>query len=55
MMEAAGIGKYGEISKTPLKYTHFDIAGASGEVPDTCSGVPILALCKYFFGDQFNF
>ncbi|ODM98223.1 putative aminopeptidase W07G4.4 [Orchesella cincta] len=55
MMVGAGLDKYGSESETPLKYTHFDIAGAAGEVPFTPSGVPILALSRYFFGDQFSF
>jgi len=55
MMEAAGVDKFGSNTSSPLKYTHFDIAGAAGELPDTPTGVPILALSKYFFGDQFQF
>jgi leucyl aminopeptidase len=52
MIEAAGLDKHGINSKKPLKYTHIDIAGSSGHVPDTPTSVPILALAKTFFGEQ---
>jgi len=52
MILASGLDKHGIDSKQPLKYTHFDIAGSSGHLPVTPTGVPILALTKSFFGDQ---
>jgi len=52
MMQASGIDKHGLNSEHPLKYTHFDIAGAAGELPDTPTGVPILALTKFFLAES---
>jgi len=53
MIEGSGLDKHGKDSQEPLKYTHFDIAGSGGDVPKNPTGVPILALAKYLFGDQF--
>jgi leucyl aminopeptidase len=46
MMMSTGLDKFGLRSATPIKYTHLDIAGSSGDVPDTPSGAPILALAN---------
>jgi len=51
MIEGSGLNKHGLNSAEPLKYTHFDIAGSGGSIPDLPSGVPILALAKFYFGD----
>jgi leucyl aminopeptidase len=53
MIEGSGLDKHGLNSKTPLKYSHFDIAGSGGDIPNNPTGVPIIALCKFHFGDQF--
>lgn len=46
LITTTGLDKHGLRSATPIKYTHLDIAGSSGEVPDTPTGAPILALAK---------
>jgi len=51
MVLASGLDKHGLNSNKPLKYTHLDIAGSSGHVPDTPTGAPILALAAYAFGE----
>lgn len=53
MIEASGLEKHGIDSSKPLKYSHFDIAGAAGDYPLIATGVPVLALANVFFGDQF--
>lgn len=53
MIDAAGLEKHGIDSSQPLKYSHFDIAGSSGDYPNAPTGVPVLALANYFFGEQF--
>lgn len=50
LIAATGLDKHGIKSKNPLKYSHLDIAGSSGDVPDTPTGAPILALAKMYFG-----
>jgi len=52
MVLAAGLDKHGVKSKQPLKYSHLDIAGSSGHVPDVPTGVPILALTKFVLDDM---
>lgn len=51
MILASGLDQHGLNSGKPLKYTHLDIAGSSGHVPDTPTGAPILALAGYAYGD----
>jgi leucyl aminopeptidase len=53
MTEAAGLEKHGIDSSKPIKYSHFDIAGAAGDYPSAPTGVPVLALANHFFGEQF--
>ncbi|XP_055384797.1 putative aminopeptidase W07G4.4 isoform X2 [Condylostylus longicornis] len=46
MIVAAGLDKHGLNSDKPLKYSHIDIAASSGDVPDTPTAVPLVALAK---------
>ncbi|KAK7590114.1 hypothetical protein V9T40_001727 [Parthenolecanium corni] len=41
---ASGLDKHGLSSDYPIKYTHLDIAGAAGDVPQDATGAPVLAL-----------
>jgi len=50
LIESSGLDKYGSTSSKPLKYSHFDIAGSSGDFPKAPNGTPIIALASYFFG-----
>lgn len=49
MISATGLDRHGTKSKRPIKYSHLDIAGSAGEVPDTPTGSCILALAKMHF------
>lgn len=46
LIVTSGLDQYGARSKNPIKYSHLDIAGSSGDVPDTPTGAPILALAN---------
>uniref|UniRef100_A0A182P702 Cytosol aminopeptidase domain-containing protein n=1 Tax=Anopheles epiroticus TaxID=199890 RepID=A0A182P702_9DIPT len=46
LMLATGLDKCGLNSSHPIKYSHLDIAGSAGDVPDTPTGSPILALAQ---------
>ncbi|XP_035795110.1 putative aminopeptidase W07G4.4 [Anopheles albimanus] len=46
LMMATGLDKCGLKSAYPIKYSHLDIAGSAGDVPDTPTGSPILALAR---------
>ncbi|XP_050078380.1 putative aminopeptidase W07G4.4 [Anopheles maculipalpis] len=46
LMLATGLDKCGLNSSHPIKYSHLDIAGSAGDVPDTPTGSPILALAE---------
>jgi len=48
LIMASGLHQHGIESSKPLKYSHLDIAGSSGEVPFTPSGAPLLALAQRF-------
>lgn len=49
LIAATGLDHHGTKSDHPLKYSHLDIAGSAGEVPDTPTGASILALAKMHF------
>ncbi|KAK7008552.1 Cytosol aminopeptidase, catalytic domain [Halocaridina rubra] len=53
LIMSSGLDKHGKDSKKPLKYSHLDIAGASGPFPGIPSGAPILALAKAFIPSAF--
>ncbi|CAD7080078.1 unnamed protein product [Hermetia illucens] len=46
LMQVTGLDKHGMSAKKPIKYSHLDIAGSAGDVPDPPTGAPILALAK---------
>jgi len=53
MVLASGLDKHGRDSDAPLKYTHVDIAAASGPFPGLPTGAPILAFAKAFSPELF--
>lgn len=52
IMLAAGLDKHGLTSEHPIKFSHLDMAAASGYVPDIPTGSPLLALVKMHFDDS---
>ncbi|XP_076265860.1 dipeptidase B [Rhynchophorus ferrugineus] len=46
LLLASGLDKYGSASDTPLKYSHLDIAGSAGDLPNPATGAPVLALAN---------
>jgi len=50
MMQVAGLDKHMVSSKQPLKYSHLDIAGSSGDLPDPTTGASVAAIVKFFLG-----
>lgn len=44
LVMASGLDKHGLDGEVPLPYTHLDIAGSSGLVPEDATGAPALAL-----------
>lgn len=53
LIMSSGLDKHGKDSSEPLKYSHLDIAGASGPFPGIPTGAPILALTKAFIPSAF--
>jgi len=47
MMTVAGLDKHMVSSKQPLKYSHLDIAGSSGNLPDPTTGASVAAIVKW--------
>jgi len=50
MMRVAGLDKHMMSSNQPLKYSHLDVAGSSGNLPDPTTGAAVPALVKWFLG-----
>uniref|UniRef100_A0A182QX85 Cytosol aminopeptidase domain-containing protein n=1 Tax=Anopheles farauti TaxID=69004 RepID=A0A182QX85_9DIPT len=50
LMLATGLDKCGLASSHPIKYSHLDIAGSAGDIPETPTGSPILALAQAHLG-----
>lgn len=48
LLLASGLDKYGSDSDKPLKYSHLDIAGSSGSLPEDPTGAPLLALANLY-------
>lgn len=46
LMLASGLDKHGLKSDRPIKYSHLDIAGSAGDIPDPPTGSPIAALVR---------
>ena len=40
-------------SQFPIKYSHLDIAGAAGDIPENATGAPILGLYAKFLNESF--
>ncbi|XP_020284550.1 putative aminopeptidase W07G4.4 [Pseudomyrmex gracilis] len=54
LIKASGLDKHGTESKQPLKYSHLDIAGSAGDLPEQPTGSPIVALAKTFLFDKID-
>jgi len=50
MMRVAGFDNHMMSSAQPLKYSHLDIAGSSGELPHPTTASSVSALVKWFLG-----
>lgn len=48
LIRAAGLDKHGIDSDKPLCYSHFDIAGSSGEFPQVPTGAPVVTMVENF-------
>lgn len=48
LLLASGLDKHGSGSEKPIKYSHLDIAGSSGDFPHEPTGAPILALSNLY-------
>ncbi|XP_052773682.1 putative aminopeptidase W07G4.4 [Mya arenaria] len=48
LIKASGLENYGNDSKTPLPYSHLDIAGSSGPFPGVPTGAPLLAMAAQY-------
>ncbi|XP_070502807.1 putative aminopeptidase W07G4.4 [Chironomus tepperi] len=46
LIVASGLDKHDASSSIPLKYTHLDVAGSAGDVPDQPTGAPLLSLSQ---------
>jgi len=51
MMQVAGLDKHQLTSKQPIKYSHLDIAGSSGDLPHPTTGAPIPGLLTWLLDD----
>lgn len=52
LARVSGLDKHGRNSAKPLPYTHLDIAGSAGDLPNSPTGRPIPALCQMFIADR---
>ncbi|CAF0934719.1 unnamed protein product [Rotaria sp. Silwood1] len=52
LARASGLDKHGCDSEKPLNYTHLDIAGSAGKLPNMPTARPIPALCQMFIADR---
>lgn len=48
LIMTSGLEKHGSGSEKPLKFSHLDIAGSSGSLPDDPTGAPVLALANLY-------
>ncbi|CAF3764811.1 unnamed protein product [Rotaria magnacalcarata] len=51
LTRASGLDKHGRDSEKPLSYTHLDIAGSAGTLPEMPTARPIPALCQIFIDE----
>jgi len=47
LQQVSGLDKHQLSSAKPLKYSHMDIAGSAGNLPDPTTGAPVAALTKW--------
>ncbi|CAF0753980.1 unnamed protein product [Adineta steineri] len=52
LARASGLDKHGCDSEKPLSYTHLDIAGSAGKLPNSPTARPIPALCHMLIADR---
>jgi leucyl aminopeptidase len=52
LARASGLDKHGNDSEKPLRYTHLDIAGSAGKLPDIPTARPLSALCHMFLAHR---
>merc|ERR1711992_126143 len=50
MMTVAGLDKHMVASEQPLKYSHLDIAGSAGNLPDPTTASAVPAIVKWLSG-----
>ena len=48
MKKVSGLTKHQSTSEKPLKYSHLDVAGSSGGLPDPTTGSSVVALAMHF-------
>lgn len=49
LQHVSGLTKHQSTSEKPLKYSHLDVAGSSGNLPDPTTGSSVVALSMHFF------
>lgn len=52
LIRAAGLDKHGTDSTKPIRYSHFDIGGSSGDFPLVPTGAPLVAMVSHFLKDH---
>jgi len=52
LIRTSGLDKHGIHSETPLRYSHLDIAGSGGDLPNQPTGRPLPALCEMFIANK---
>ncbi|XP_049810274.1 putative aminopeptidase W07G4.4 isoform X1 [Schistocerca nitens] len=54
LLRVSGLDKNGIGSDKPMKYTHVDIAGSSGSLPNEPTGCPVVGFSTYFLLPHVN-
>ena len=49
IFQVSGLTKHQSTSEKPLKYSHLDVAGSSGNLPEPTTGSSVVALSMHFF------
>ncbi|CAF1182492.1 unnamed protein product [Didymodactylos carnosus] len=52
LIQVSGLDKHGSDSDQPLRYSHLDIAGSAGDLPNNPTGRPIPSLCEMFISNK---